>query len=85
MTDGTSLGGLLVNAGNAKAVTGYYNQNVGTSPAFGAGLGSGDKVAGVVTSGASGLYADLTQATAAYHLAHRALTTSESGKTGEVD
>lgn len=63
LSNGTSNFG-LVNDGNGflSAATGSYNVNVGTTRTAPSG---NDKVVGVVTSGVSGLYADLSAATAA--------------------
>jgi hypothetical protein len=61
--DGTSLFGLSSNSGgNLLATTGSYGNPVGGTPA---GTGPVSKIMGVVTSGTSGLYADLSAATAA--------------------
>jgi hypothetical protein len=61
--DGTNQMGLYSNgSANLNAGTGDYNQNVGTTPA---GPAVAAKRLGVVTSGVSGLYADLSAATSA--------------------
>lgn len=65
LTDGTNNLGLYAqtSTGNLSGTTAAYNQNPGT-----AGVGTGtavDKALGVVTSGVSGLFADLSEATAA--------------------
>lgn len=65
LTDGTSNAGFIGAAGFAVNMTQQaYNVNVGTTPTPSSNLASG-KAVGVVTSGTSGLYADLSQATAA--------------------
>ena len=65
LTDGTTAGGAFSNTGNAPLWgTTDYNQNVGTAATSGAPWASGKRL-GVVTSGESGLHADLSQATAA--------------------
>lgn len=64
-TDGsTSYGTFSHSSAGITVATGMYNQNVGTTPAAGSSPTSGTTV-GVVTSGTSGLYADLSTATAA--------------------
>jgi len=64
LTDGTTIVGTRgTGAYDLGALTGAYNQNIGTT-----GTGSplaDQKAVGVVTSGTSGLYADLSEATAA--------------------
>ena len=63
MWDGTNQMGLYANGiGAFNSGTGDYNQNVGGTPA---GPAVSAKRLGVVTSGVSGLYADLSAATAA--------------------
>jgi hypothetical protein len=66
LTDGTSSYGLAMNtaAGYAQPHTGDYNVNVAISGATGIQAGLGARL-GVVTTGVSGLYADLSTATAA--------------------
>jgi hypothetical protein len=67
LSDGTTNYGLRSEVGGSailNAYTGTYNQNVGTSPTVGSPAPD-NKVMGVVTSGVSGLYADLSAATAA--------------------
>ena len=65
ITNGTTNFGLMGNSGNnTGAFTGFYNATPGSSPAAGTGVGAGIAL-GVVTSGVSGLYADLSTATAA--------------------
>ena len=65
LTDGTNNVGLYSNGTSlSSAATGYYNVNVGSLPATGTPQGGG-KAIGVVTSGVSGLFADLSAATAA--------------------
>ena len=65
LSDGTNNLGLSSNAGATALVGGAndYNQNVGGASTGGSFLGT--KRVGVVTSGVSGLYADLSTATAA--------------------
>jgi len=64
LTDGTNTGGPFIGGTNVFNVyTGVYNQNVGTAPS-GTIIGT-SKNLGVVTTGESGLYADLSTATAA--------------------
>lgn len=64
ITDGTTNYGLWsTGTGINVGATGYYNQNVGTNPAQ--GTTTNQKVLGVVTTGVSGLFADLSAATAA--------------------
>jgi len=66
LTDGTAtLYGMGLQAGQSQLapMTGFYNVNPGTGPS-GSNAGSA-KAIGVVTSGVSGLYADLSTATAA--------------------
>lgn len=62
LTDGTTSYGLAVNTTTARVYTTNYNQNVGSAAA---GASAGNVAVGVVTSGVSGLYADLSSATAA--------------------
>ena len=63
LTDGTTSLGLRGDtAGYLKAGSGSYNTNVGTAPTNQYAL---DKNLGVVTTGVSGLYADLSAATSA--------------------
>jgi hypothetical protein len=65
LTDGTSNYGLWSNTSESlKASTGAYNQPVSSSGGTPAGPSVSDAL-GVVTSGESGLYADLSSATAA--------------------
>jgi hypothetical protein len=65
LTDGTTNGGAFSNTGNAPLWgTTDYNQNVGTS-ATGGSPWVTNKRLGVPTTGESGLYADLSSATAA--------------------
>ena len=65
ITNGTTNFGLMGNSGNnTGAFTGFYNATPGSSPAAGTGVGAGIAL-GVVTTGVSGLYADLSTATAA--------------------
>jgi hypothetical protein len=67
LTDGTLTMGLRNAVGSmntTSAATGTYNQNVGATPAAGS-FSTDGKALGVVTTGVSGLYADLSQATAA--------------------
>jgi len=63
LTDGTTLTGLARGASVFMPSTGSYNTNVGSTPSGTDATPS--KTLGVVTSGVSGLYADLSQATAA--------------------
>lgn len=51
-------------AGGLQGWTGVYNQNLGATPALGTAIAA-NAALGVVTSGVSGLYADLSSATAA--------------------
>lgn len=62
LTDGTVNIGLGYNAVSIQGYAGNYNVNVGTANSGGQ---PGQKALGVVSSGESGLYADLSQATAA--------------------
>jgi hypothetical protein len=63
LTDGTTNFGLGISPGNnLSAWTAIYNANNGTVPSGTLGV---NKAMGVVTSGVSGLYADLSTATAA--------------------
>jgi hypothetical protein len=64
ITDGTSNFGLAFNTNNAalQGATANYNANIGVTRSGSAPLDVG---MGVVTTGVSGLYADLSQATAA--------------------
>lgn len=64
ITDGTNNMGFYNSATGNTTRTGAYDQPVGAASAFGTFAGT-DKALGVVTSGASGLYADLSSATAA--------------------
>jgi hypothetical protein len=65
LTDGTNSMGMVENGANyVGATTGSYNANVGATR-VGSAFPIADKVLGVVTSGVSGLYADLSSATAA--------------------
>lgn len=65
LTDGTSNAGFIGAAGFGVNMTQQaYNVNVGTTPTPSSNLATG-KAVGVVTSGVSGLFADLSQATAA--------------------
>ncbi len=64
LTDGTNNLGTYSNAAGMNSATGHYNSNIGATPAAGTG-GTLNKTLGVVTSGVSGLQADLTAATAA--------------------
>jgi len=66
ISDGTTNYGTYYNSSNGwNTVSGAYNQNIATSGASG-GTGPGaNALLGVVTSGVSGLYADLSTATAA--------------------
>lgn len=61
---GTNFGLRGWGSGNLAAYSGSYDLNVGGSAPGGAAINSGANI-GVVTSGTSGLYADLSQATAA--------------------
>jgi len=65
-TDGsaTNFGTRGFGTGQVSAYDGSYNQNVGSTAAGGAAINSSLNI-GIVTSGVSGLYADLSQATAA--------------------
>ena len=64
LTDGTGLYGLRADSGGGLYGTaGAYNQTLGGNHATGANITSKD--IGVVSTGVSGLYADLSQATAA--------------------
>jgi hypothetical protein len=64
LSDGTNSFGLLADgSNNFRGYAGAYNQNVGTITASGAQPVS--KNMGVVTTGESGLYADLSEATSA--------------------
>ena len=64
LTDGTTLFGSIANGvGGLAATTSAYNQTLGGF--HNTGTGASSKDIGVVTSGVSGLYADLSQATAA--------------------
>ena len=63
LTDGTVTSGLGSNATGIYPYPGNYNVNVGTATSGAGSLTT--KALGVVTSGISGLYADLSQATAA--------------------
>ena len=62
LTDGTNNAG-ITQGGSLTSVLTNYNLNVGATNGAGGGLSS--KVLGVVGSGESGLFADLSQATAA--------------------
>jgi hypothetical protein len=68
LTDGTNPFGLrsevVTGIEHLQAYSGTYNQNVGTTPVAGT-YPADAKAMGVVTSGTSGLFADLSQATAA--------------------
>jgi len=65
LTDGTNnLGLYTTSAALAAPNTSAYNQNIGFTRSGGT-VGATDKVLSVVTTGVSGLYADLSQATAA--------------------
>ena len=61
---GTNFGTRGWGSGNLAAYSGSYNVAVGGSAPGGAAINSGANI-GVVTSGTSGLYADLSQATSA--------------------
>ena len=64
LSDGSYNLGIRGTGSGLSGNTAMYNQNVGTSPAAGTQQVDGRTI-GVVTSGASGLYADLSDATAA--------------------
>lgn len=66
LTDGTNNLGLGINSAAAYATPtgGFYNTNPG-SATYGGAIPATNRSLGVVTSGVSGLYADLTSATAA--------------------
>ncbi len=64
LTDGTNTGGLAADINYLSGSIASYNTNVGTTQTGSPYMGS-LKNLGVVTTGVSGLYADLSQATAA--------------------
>jgi len=65
LTNGANSYGLFANSGNTlMAGSTAYNQNAGATQS-GSSYPGADKILGVVTSGESGMYADLSQATAA--------------------
>ena len=65
LTEGSINFGIYGSTDNLlRGITGEYNVNVGSTTATGT-YAAGNKAIGVVTSGTSGLYADLSQATAA--------------------
>ena len=63
LTDGTVTGGMGYNGVALQSFDALYNTNVGTATSGGNTMGQ--KALGVVTTGTSGLYADLSTATAA--------------------